>query len=71
MSAKKTRRAVMNTKKLQAGILGAMVAAAAFAIGPDAKSDPALTGEWTRSTAPGKGASRPTRPSSSPLPRRS
>jgi HEAT repeat protein len=34
----------MNTKKLQAGILGSIVAVAAFVVGPDAKSDPSIPG---------------------------
>jgi hypothetical protein len=38
------RRAVMNVKKLQASILGSIVAMAAFVVGPDAKSDPAIPG---------------------------
>jgi HEAT repeat protein len=38
------RRAVMISKKLQATILGTVVAVAAFVVGPDAKSDPAIPG---------------------------
>jgi hypothetical protein len=34
----------MISKKIQAGILGSVVALAAFAVGPDAKSDPAIAG---------------------------
>jgi hypothetical protein len=34
----------MNAKKIQASILGSVVAVAAFAMGPDAKSDPAIPG---------------------------
>lgn len=34
----------MNRKKLQASILGTIVAAAAFMVGPDAKSDPTIPG---------------------------